>query len=101
MRVNGLSAYRTTASFTFEPKVAVFSVSPLAGSQEGGTLVTVRGDKFVDSSALLCMFGVKKVPALYVDAQTMQCLTPPHVPGEVPVRVTSNDGDFLSDSVGT
>ena len=80
VHINGLSPYRTTAVFEFQPKVSIFSIFPESGSHKGGTLVTVRGDMFVDSSALFCKFGHEKVRAIFVTNQTAECMTPEHAP---------------------
>ena len=45
VRVEGQEAYRTTASFTYKPKANLLSVEPTSGSREGGTIVTLTGQR--------------------------------------------------------
>lgn len=48
----------------------------LVGSS-GGTVITVRGRHFLNTSTLACKFNRIAVPAVFVDSETLLCESPP------------------------
>jgi len=97
---NGGGDWAIAASaFAFVAVPVVDRVEPAAGpSSRGGTMVTVRGTGFVDSSELACLFGEEEVPGYLLDAFTILCRAPPQAPGAVPVMVTTNGIDWSGPS---
>jgi hypothetical protein len=54
----------------------VESVTPSSGRSEGGTLVSVRGSGFVESSSLSCRFGSRVVLGTFVSSSEVLCVSP-------------------------
>lgn len=67
-----------------------FTVSPIAGPAGGGTLVTIKGS-FGSWPYEILFDGVPAKSAVRVDAETFVAVTPPHVPGTVPVTIFEYD----------
>ena len=91
----------TAAPFTMEPLALLESVTPAAGPEMGGTVVTVSGTNFVSSAGLVCLFGgIARVPAEFVDVSTVRCVTPPSpTVGATELRVSRNGVDFSDEAV--
>lgn len=71
------------------PEVA--AVRPNLGPALGGTVVRVKGANFRPRSRV--QFGSRNaLSVVYVDAQTLICITPPGKPGFVDVAVTNPSG---------
>ena len=60
-----------------------YSITPSAGPTSGGTEVTIKGD--FGNVGYAVIFGSESVPATRVDEHTLVAITPPHLPGTVPV----------------
>ncbi len=56
-------------------KVHLDNIAPYIGPQSGGTVVWLRGDGFSEETEVF--FGKQKVPALYVDDETLIVTSPP------------------------
>ncbi|HVG00959.1 MAG TPA: IPT/TIG domain-containing protein [Chloroflexia bacterium] len=70
---------------------AVLSVTPRFGSIFGGTSVQVKGRNFRPRSRVL--FGLREARiVIYINAQTLICVTPPAQPGLVDVVVVNPSG---------
>ena len=79
------------------PPLTVSMLSPAYGTQNGATLVMVRGTGFFDSPASACRFGsVVVTPQEVIDSTAMVCRTPPHGLGKVLVEVTMNGDSFTT-----
>lgn len=63
--------------FTYTDRAAVTGLTPESGSTRGGTVVTVSGVNFADSSTLLCRFGhlITSVAA-FVSTEVVSCVSP-------------------------
>ncbi|CAM9157522.1 unnamed protein product, partial [Ectocarpus fasciculatus] len=92
--------------FSYQPQAAVLSVSPRSGLVHGGTVVSVRGAGFVNSTEIACLFGDCIGDAEYLDPTLVLCRAPAaenvsHNDGisSVPVRIANNGVDF-TDSDG-
>jgi hypothetical protein len=83
--------------FLYHDIVVVTSVSPFRGYFEGGTIVSVIGKHFTDSSTLSCRFGTHGVTqAQFLDSEHLLCSTPPSssISSSVFVQVSNNGLDF-------
>jgi len=71
--------------YSLNPHFIAESVSPKVGSTTGGYDVTVSGEGFDETAQ--CLFGNIAVKAVFLDAATVRCVAPSHVPGDVEFRV--------------
>lgn len=62
------------------PPTTIFSMTPVFGDMDGGTLVTLNGLSFVPGSAVL-FDGVPATNVTIVNPETLTCRTPAHLPG--------------------
>ena len=86
--------------FTYYDTSKVFLISPEMGSSWGGTLVTVHGESFVENHKLSCKFGaIDAISIIWVSANRIVCESPPSLPGNVYLRVSSNGLDFSQDKI--
>ncbi|KDO22135.1 hypothetical protein SPRG_10953 [Saprolegnia parasitica CBS 223.65] len=93
--LNGLDASPPTTTVTIVATVTVISVAPAsAPSLTNTTLVHVYGTNFRPTIELSCQVDSTMVPAIYVNATTVQCLLPPHPIGRVDLGVTTNGIEF-------
>jgi hypothetical protein len=96
------STTTTGFAFDFQEPATVDSVYPLSGPREvANTMVTLFGSNFVNSqdlgldtqAALVCRFGDKSVPALYLSSTEIICNVPSMTAasfGSVSVSVSNN-----------
>ena len=64
--------------FRFYHDYNIHAISPASGpSQTAGTNVKVYGENFVNSTSLLCRFGLVAVPATFISSSEIRCSTPP------------------------
>lgn len=67
----------------------VTSINPTSGDKAGGTTVTIKGTNFGGTTSV--MFGDQPATnVMVVNSTTITAVTPMHVPGAVPVKVTTN-----------
>lgn len=76
------------AGFMFYDPYAAPSFVPHAGSQEGGTTVSLLGVSGLDlegtDDPVVCHFGARsKAPVRRIEGGLLQCTAPPHQPGDV------------------
>jgi hypothetical protein len=65
-------------SFNFYQDIRLSRIMPVNGpAVHSGTVVSVYGDNFRNTSATLCRFGLVEVPALFVSSHQVKCETPP------------------------
>ena len=82
------------------PLATTLSVTPGFGAASGGTVVTVRGNNFVQSAALKCLIGTHAVQAVYHSPRRVDCSIPANRhAGAVQVYI-SNDGNALIEGGG-
>lgn len=67
--------------------LAISSVGPASGSDQGGTAVTVSGSGF-EHSASLSFGGITAPTVTYVSSTELKAVTPAHASGTVSVTVT-------------
>jgi hypothetical protein len=93
--LNGLDfSSASNIRFEYEKRPSVFDASPQSGPELGGTTVTIRGMDFVESTDLTCLFGKESVPATFLSAMEIECLSPKHFPGATSIYVSNNGHDF-------
>ncbi|MBL8150940.1 MAG: IPT/TIG domain-containing protein [Blastocatellia bacterium] len=79
----------------FEQKpLAVNFINPNSGSENGGTMVTLRGQGFREG--LRVLFGGEDGQARFVDETTATAVTPPGSAGRVDVRVVNPNGESVT-----
>jgi len=69
----------------------VTEVIPCSGPAAGGTRVAVLGKNFSNTTSIRVCFGDVEIVPTVLGQRTLVCMTPPHAPGCVPVRVKSDD----------
>jgi hypothetical protein len=82
-------------SYNYTEDPIARSISPISGSSNGGTTVTIKGENFKTDTAtypVTAKFGETDVTSAItvVDANTITCSTPGHIAGTVDVKVTQN-----------
>ena len=92
-----------TAVFEYRPRPKLMSWSPTRGSYRGGTVVEMYGRDFEMTSLLRCRFGEIVVPASYVNATMMKCVSPSqqNIHSEVQMFVSNNARDYYSSTTTT
>ncbi|EED88737.1 predicted protein [Thalassiosira pseudonana CCMP1335] len=85
-------------SFLYLPIIKTVFIEPSSGPFTGGTLVTVDGVDFDQSSTVACRFGdVVSTEVVFLSDQRVQCKSPSHPPGFVSFAVTSEDTEASSE----
>ena len=112
--IDGRMVHANELAFEYQAVVRVSHLVPSFGLTSGGTLVSVFGSHFSARSAVQmytrCRFNLTSVPAGYISASELSCLSPPHATnspanaltitaGPVPIEVTNNGLDYSSDRV--
>lgn len=89
-----------------EPLIWPLSVTPSSGKDTGGTLLTVVGDNFANSSNWVCQFTSNTtlasvtVPAAWLSSTSISCVTPVNVlSGGATLRVSSDGGATFAQPV--
>ena len=68
--------FSSSLTLTFHALPEVLSVTPTLGPTTGGTLLTVHGSGFQNTTTLVCSFGSIVHPATYVSPLAVTCITP-------------------------
>lgn len=79
------------------PSTYISSILPTAGSPTGGQAVTIIGSGFSPGATVL--FGNTTVTTGFVNVNTITCVTPKHVAGDVLVNVHNKDGGSAAHQV--
>lgn len=89
-------------TFIYVPRPTVVEVWPSLGSEDGGTMVTVRGTNFVSPGGafgegdLLCRFGhTAPVSARFISHNAVMCHAPPHTNQAAVVSVVVGGGSVF------
>ncbi|GMH75268.1 hypothetical protein TL16_g06703 [Triparma laevis f. inornata] len=64
-------------TFTSHESVSPSSIYPMSGPVDGNSMVSVYGANFIDTEDLSCRFGDEVVPATFVSASLLTCVSPP------------------------
>ncbi|CAH0369713.1 unnamed protein product, partial [Pelagomonas calceolata] len=92
-------ATKATTSFTYVDDVEITTTTPKAGALQGGTLLTIRGAGFENTTQLGCRFGSLLASAAFVSDDEILCKTPPSSTRKrIPVEIT-NDGTHFASSL--
>ena len=94
---NGAEFMSDGYTFYYNEDIVAESAWPLAGPESGDTVVTIAGTGFADTREILCEFGLvgTLVPGTWIDSSTLSCISPPHMPGVVPLRLSMNRQQFV------
>lgn len=87
---NGSLTYTASNAVTFVNKPYVTSITPEEGISAGKTSVTIKGYNFV-IDATVTIGGVSATNVVFVDSQTLTCLTPAGTAWAASVTVTNPD----------
>jgi len=94
---NGNGMIQLSDAFTYDaPAPTLSSITPDSGPATGGTTVTLSGAGFLapNSGTTTVFFGTEPASAVLVlDDSTVQCQTPPGLPGLVAVTVENGNGE--------
>ena len=86
--------------FDYYTKTTVHRLAPSIGVNAGNTQVTVFGTNFVNSTSLVCRFGVTVVPVLhFLSPSRLICNSVPYDNTKVAVEVSNNKRDFTANGV--
>ena len=72
-------------------RCSVSEIVPCYGPCCGGTRVAILGANFTCTTSIRVCFGEVEVVPTVLGQRTLVCMTPPHQPGSVPVRVKSDE----------
>ena len=99
--LNGYDYTFSKVEFHFEPEIIVTNIWPTMGPAfAGGTVVTVRGSGFRETTKLRCRFGNNAiVPARFIDTSTIVCRAPQSRPGLLSFSVSNNLMDFSKSNI--
>lgn len=85
--LNNSSRIKTGFNFKYLAPITLSTLSPNVGSVSGRQIVVVLGTNFIDSNDLLCDFDMVTVPARYITSDMLECISPPHPPGNVNMKI--------------
>lgn len=98
--INGQQFVDTGLTFEYHARSSVRRLEPSLGTRGGGTVVEVTGTAFVNSTSLSCRIAAQRVPATFVSAELVKCITPSSSSlAAWPLEVSNNGLDFTSDGV--
>lgn len=77
----------------------LYDITPKYGPTDGGTKVHLFGTDFQTTKKMQCIFDGVYVNATVISSQEVECISPPHKTGTIPVKVTYLDdkGKSLSE----
>lgn len=114
--LNGQDYSQDGQSFNYVYPPLLTSLTPLTGTEAGGSVITVYGSRFQDAAAFACRFTPRRalgegdrsaggtvtaivVPALWLNESVAQCVTPALPPGRHEVAVTNNGQEWTEDRI--
>ncbi|KJE95531.1 hypothetical protein CAOG_009932 [Capsaspora owczarzaki ATCC 30864] len=95
-----------TLNFLYYTPETITTFAPMHGVVSGGTVVTIQGTGFLNSTYLYCRFGsATATPATFIDATTLECTAPAFTACSqssdslsIPVYVSNNNQQFVVSS---
>lgn len=94
---NGKDFHESGHEFSYRASPHLLALTPSFGGDLGGKTVYISGENFVDTPTL-CRFGTSLVNAIYISPTLLSCVTPTNVIGKIPLSITMNGVDFISNS---
>ena len=74
---NGVDFVSSGIQFMYHPTVSLFSALPNLGSENGGTMVTLKGRNFLRSDSLSCIFGKQYSSSVtWISSSVINCVAP-------------------------
>jgi hypothetical protein len=92
----GISGFygANTLAFLYPPPT-ITSVSPNSGNKDGGTLVTIMGTNFLETTSVT--FGGVPATSFTIFSETqINCVAPPSPPGLINIIVTTSSGSVTN-----
>lgn len=91
--VEGSEEYLAGTPFSYYTEPVVSSLSPIEGSSEGGTVVSLVGANFTFTTKLKAMFGLMDVPVTFLNSSLLRCVTKasPVTNAEVSIGINGRD----------
>lgn len=91
--VEGRDEYLSGTPFTYYTEPVVSGLSPIAGSSDGGTVVSLVGANFTFTPKLKAMFGLMDVPVTFLNSSLLRCVTraSPVSNAEVSIGINGRD----------
>eukprot|EP01022_Parablepharisma_sp_SALTPOND_P004399 TRINITY_DN120219_c4_g1_i1.p1 TRINITY_DN120219_c4_g1~~TRINITY_DN120219_c4_g1_i1.p1 ORF type:complete len:1747 (-),score=99.47 TRINITY_DN120219_c4_g1_i1:2673-7913(-) len=83
--------------YRYYPDPKITAIFPKYGRKNGGTLIEIWGENFLNFDQYLrCAFGPRETPAYFVDEHYIYCYSPPSdtVDAPMPLSITMNDQQF-------
>jgi len=101
---NGQQYSKSYINYEYTYEESVYKIFPSAGMRNVGTVVSVLGTNFLNSSSLSCKFGHLVVSAAYINSTSLRCQSPVYAKlvtkeSKVVVDVSNNGVDFSSNQV--
>ena len=84
-------------TYTAYPVPIIRNVAPRGGPDVGRTLVTLSGTNFgipLGTAQLMCRFGERRSPAIFIPPQEVVCFSPSQPAGPNVVYLSLNDVDW-------
>ena len=85
----------STHTFDFTSPARFNTLTPSNGPELGGTVVTVSGSNFVNSTNITCYFGDVKATGKLISDEKLECISPAMRPGSYDLRISFNTIDTL------
>ncbi|KAL7434371.1 hypothetical protein ACHAXM_004035 [Skeletonema potamos] len=98
LSMNGEDFSISTYTFDFIHPATFSALTPTGGPELGGTIVTISGSNFANSSEFACYFGEIKASGQWISDEELACVTPTTRPGDYELRLSFNGVDILDTS---
>ena len=90
-------------SYSYYVNPTVTSIDPILGPNTGGTVVTVVGERFLDTETLRCRFGTVNssqvlavVTPTYISSELIRCISPIQIAGIHDISISNNDQQYCN-----
>ncbi len=90
---NEIDWSHSEAYFRYESTPTITDISPALGLASGGTVVSILGSNFRDSTDLACRFGSVSSPGItFIGTESILAIAPPHLQGTVDIYCSNTGG---------